>query len=305
MKKLLSIAFLFMMASIGSSAQLTNKVNNVATLYGQTTASQIKLFNCTFVVTNGNIVNRIAAFDANGVLIGTNAAPAASEAAALTNQANLFLAPFAQTINGATTLSNLTVRGVVAQTLSTTGTSNTWAASSNVFSGMIFVVGALKANNTGVTHELGGVAVAANDMGATSSIASLDLHGGNSAVNSVRVTGKGLVVTNFLAVSNTLFVAQTTQLGTNGSALIFNKTATATLDFGPIGANGYSNLTITVGGALENDVVSLGRPSAETNLIVTTGFVSANNTVTVKAQNLTGSTVDQDSLTYRVEVRHY
>lgn len=79
-------------------------------------------------------------------------------------------------------------------------------------------------------------------------------------------------------------------------------TATATLDFGSINAAASADLTITVAGAAVNDSVSLGLPAAPTAGIMFRGFVSAANTVTVRATNITGSPVDPASATYRATV---
>lgn len=79
-------------------------------------------------------------------------------------------------------------------------------------------------------------------------------------------------------------------------------TATATLDFGSIAAAASADLTITVAGAAVNDSVSLGLPAAPTAGIIFRGFVSAANTVTVRATNITAASVDPASATYRATV---
>lgn len=63
-----------------------------------------------------------------------------------------------------------------------------------------------------------------------------------------------------------------------------------------------SDLTITVPGAAVNDVVTLGLPAAPTAGIVFTAFVSAADTVTVRAFNVTSGTIDPASATYAVKV---
>ncbi|MBL8500023.1 MAG: hypothetical protein JNL77_05455 [Nitrosomonas sp.] len=79
-------------------------------------------------------------------------------------------------------------------------------------------------------------------------------------------------------------------------------TATAALDFPSINAAASADLTISVPGAAVNDSVSLGLPAAPTAGIMFRAFVSAANTVTVRATNITGSPVDPVSATYRVTV---
>lgn len=77
---------------------------------------------------------------------------------------------------------------------------------------------------------------------------------------------------------------------------------TSTLDFGSIAAAASADLTITVTGASTGDPVSLSLPSAPAAGIVFNTFVSAANTVTVRASNITGSPVDPASASYTVQV---
>lgn len=79
-------------------------------------------------------------------------------------------------------------------------------------------------------------------------------------------------------------------------------TATATLDFGSIAAAASATLTITVTGATTGQAVALGLPAAPAAGIVFFGFVSAADTVTVRAMNITASAVDPASATYRATV---
>lgn len=87
-----------------------------------------------------------------------------------------------------------------------------------------------------------------------------------------------------------------------GATLTKVLTASATLDFPSIAAAAQANLTITVTGAAVNDEVVLGLPAAPTAGIVFNAFVSATNTVTVRATNVTASPVDPASATYSVIV---
>ncbi|MCK9299689.1 MAG: hypothetical protein M0P21_12125 [Methanoculleus sp.] len=83
------------------------------------------------------------------------------------------------------------------------------------------------------------------------------------------------------------------------------KTETASLDFGSINAAASADLTITVPGVVANDSVELGLPAAPTAGIVYQAFVSANDTVTVRATNITGSPINPAAQTFRVTVTHY
>lgn len=82
-------------------------------------------------------------------------------------------------------------------------------------------------------------------------------------------------------------------------------TATATLDFGSIAAAATATLTVTVTGATTNDSVALGLPAAPTSGIVFQAYVSAADTVTVSATNITAAPIDPASATYRVTVFNY
>jgi hypothetical protein len=77
------------------------------------------------------------------------------------------------------------------------------------------------------------------------------------------------------------------------------------LDFGSIAAAASADLTITLTGVAVGDSVALGLPAAPTAGIVFQAFVSAANTVTVRATNITGSAVDPASATYRVTVSQF
>ena len=78
--------------------------------------------------------------------------------------------------------------------------------------------------------------------------------------------------------------------------------ASASLDFPSTAAAASSDLTITVTGAAVNDPVSMGLPAAPTAGIVFNAFVSAANTVTIRATNITAAPVDPAAATYKVRV---
>lgn len=214
------------------------------------------------------------------------------------NVATIYGANSSLVVNGQDMASNITIRGTITQSGSMNGSSNTFLALTNVYTGVF------RAKNASVTHGLGGLSMNNTTWTADSSSALLGLGGGQSTLG-VRVINMGMTVTNNLSVSNNFTVGQTTTLGTNGSAIVFHKTATASLDFGNILAAGTADLTITVGGAAENDSVILGRPTDEDASLATRAFVSGANTVTVRANNVGTIAVDQASKTYRVDVIHY
>ena len=93
-----------------------------------------------------------------------------------------------------------------------------------------------------------------------------------------------------------------------GTAIAKVLSATAALDFGAVAANTCSDLTVTVTGAASGNVVSLGIPAAlgATAGLEFTGFVSASDTVTVRACNVTtGASADPASATVRVQVTQF
>jgi len=88
----------------------------------------------------------------------------------------------------------------------------------------------------------------------------------------------------------------------NGNALPTILTGSNTLDFGSIASLGLEDLTITVTGAAVGDEVALGLPAAPTSGIIFNTFVSAADTVTVRAHNYTAGAIDPASATYSVRV---
>lgn len=78
----------------------------------------------------------------------------------------------------------------------------------------------------------------------------------------------------------------------------------ATLDFPSIATFAVDELTVTVAGARANDLVMLGPPSGLDSPIIIFGFVSADDTVTVRAANMSGGSVDMASSTYSIGVFH-
>lgn len=78
--------------------------------------------------------------------------------------------------------------------------------------------------------------------------------------------------------------------------------ASATLDFPSIAAAGTADLTITVPGAAVGDDAILVNDAAPPNLMSHVAWVSATDTVTVRARNGTAGAIDQAPTVYRVIV---
>lgn len=86
-------------------------------------------------------------------------------------------------------------------------------------------------------------------------------------------------------------------------------TVTATLDFPLVAANGGTqDLTVTVAGVVATDpqpVVDVGLSSGLTAGLLYHGFVSADDTVTVRCTNATAGAINPAAAVFRVEVRRY
>jgi hypothetical protein len=80
-------------------------------------------------------------------------------------------------------------------------------------------------------------------------------------------------------------------------------TASATLDFASTAASTSTDLTITVTGAVLNDIVSFGVPNGSVNAnSCYTAWVSATNTVTIRFNNYSALPIDPASGTFKVSV---
>jgi hypothetical protein len=79
-------------------------------------------------------------------------------------------------------------------------------------------------------------------------------------------------------------------------------TAVANINFPSIAAFATSDLTITVTGAAVNDAVALGPPTTFPGGMIFSGWVSAANTVTVRAYNSTGVAINPAAADWRATV---
>lgn len=76
----------------------------------------------------------------------------------------------------------------------------------------------------------------------------------------------------------------------------------ATLDFPSISAAGTQALTVSCPGASVNDLVVIGLPATVDNGVVFDARVSAADTISVRAQNITGGAINPASATYEFVV---
>jgi hypothetical protein len=79
-------------------------------------------------------------------------------------------------------------------------------------------------------------------------------------------------------------------------------TASASLDFGLIAAAGEASLTVTVQGSRTGDAVVVTPASKTAGIIDNFGIVTANDTVTVYAHNITAGGINPAAKVYRVIV---
>ena len=142
-------------------------------------------------------------------------------------------------------------------------------------------------------------------IGTTSPTAVLHLKAGTATANTAPL--------KFTSGTN-LTTAEAGAMEFNGTNLFFSPSTTrhtvnhgltgsATLDFGSTNAQLSTDLTITVTGAADGDVVSLGVPNAAVNANTSySAWVSAANTVTVRFNNYSSGTVNPASGTFKVFV---
>jgi hypothetical protein len=88
----------------------------------------------------------------------------------------------------------------------------------------------------------------------------------------------------------------------NGNTITKVLSGSASLNFGSIAAVSQADLTITVTGAAVGDEVIMALPAAPAAGIVFNAFVSATDTVTIRASNITAAGVDPAAATYGVIV---
>ncbi len=92
-------------------------------------------------------------------------------------------------------------------------------------------------------------------------------------------------------------------IGGTGATLTSVLKASSTIDFTSLSANTTADSSdITVTGAAVGDPVLVGTPASIAAGLVFTGYVSAANTVKVRAANVTASPIDPASGTFTVTV---
>ena len=82
-------------------------------------------------------------------------------------------------------------------------------------------------------------------------------------------------------------------------------TVTTSLNFGAVGSNSSTSITVSITGAAVNDVVMLGVPSAVSEGLTFFGHVVAADQVHVDAVNATNASKTQSAATFRITVVGY
>lgn len=88
----------------------------------------------------------------------------------------------------------------------------------------------------------------------------------------------------------------------NGNPIVRTLSVIATLDFASVSAAGTGTLTVTCPGASIGDIVAIGLPATVNAGIVFDARVSAADTITIRASNITASPIDPASATYEFVV---
>ena len=83
---------------------------------------------------------------------------------------------------------------------------------------------------------------------------------------------------------------------------LLSRVGERTLDLGSIAAGAVSTLTVAVPGAKPGNTVTIGAPAALDAGLLWCGAVSANDEVTIRVYNPTGSPIDPASATWTVRV---
>lgn len=208
-------------------------------------------------------------------------------------------------------MANLAQYQLIGRSSSGTGVPQAVSSSANVFT----MLGS--ADNAAIRSNIGlGTAAIVNTGTSGSTIGLLNgdnTYGGQSIfghitgvttniITELTVTA-GVTVDGVLLKDGRVFAGGGVNPNSSGGArftkLLTNKSS---LNFGSISSGASEDLTITVSGATVSNPVVLGLPSNPTGGIIYMGFVSASDTVTVRATNITSSPINPPAQTFGVYV---
>lgn len=157
--------------------------------------------------------------------------------------------------------------------------------------------------NTGIIHFQVDGAVSSGTAG-TKIVFRTGATNSASLADRFSISKSGVInIANTSGTGNRL--VQTSSAGDISATTLTILTGSATLDFTSTAAQTSSELTITVTGAVVNDVVSVGPPAAPNANSSFSAYVSATNTVTVRFNNYSSGAIDPASATYKVTVTHF
>lgn len=140
-------------------------------------------------------------------------------------------------------------------------------------------------------------------VGITNPAYKLDVSGDVNFTGDIRKNGNILDAGDISAVDLAGHYTQSSLEGITQEIGNNHLTGSATLDFASTTTGLSADLTITVTGAADGDVVSLGVPNAAVVANSSyTAWVSATDTVTVRFNNYSSGTIDPASATFKVEV---
>jgi hypothetical protein len=243
----------------------------------------------------GSNAGRSLSSGSDNVAIGANAGFVSGVVAA-TGSNNVFI--------GRSTASNITASAAAANVIIGNGIHLPVTSGSNqlAISNLIFGLGA---SSTGTTIPTGGrVGICLATPTAT-----LHLRAGAAAASGAPLkfeSGTNLTTPEAGAMEwNGTNLFLTTSAPTR-QTINQGLTGSATLDFGNTNAGESADLTITVTGAADGDVVAIGVPNGSVNANTCyTAWVSAANTVTVRFNNYSGSAVNPASGTFKAFVTKF
>lgn len=123
-------------------------------------------------------------------------------------------------------------------------------------------------------------------------------------VGNLSVSGGSLIFATASSTGNSTL--HSASIGYGGTTITGHFSNTASLDFDAIAANSCASSTITVTGAADGDVVSIGAPNAfamASTTLAWSGWVSEANTVMVRiCQVAAEGTIDLPAATFRADV---
>ncbi|MBI4159969.1 hypothetical protein HY504_02285 [Candidatus Wolfebacteria bacterium] len=127
----------------------------------------------------------------------------------------------------------------------------------------------------------------------------------NSAITDAKVSSTAAIAGTKISPnfgSQNVTTTGTLALGTSGTPIVRHLSATASLDFGAVGANACAEQNVAVANAAIGDVVALGSPSSVSSTLAWSGYISGTGTSTVRLCNVSATIATTTAATWRVDV---